>query len=224
MTPGRQYRLGPTRAEVLHHLREAGTPLSAGEVSAELGLHPNTSRFHLDALTADGLVLRDTEQRSTPGRPKVLYRANRGHEPDRYQDLAGVLVRHFAGPLQGRAGLARDAGRAWGDELRADLHETAPHDAPLQRLVGCMAELGYQPHLEAGDPPLLVLTPCPYQALADEDPDVVCQLHLGLIDGVLGPDQPLTVHQIRPWVTPERCEVELAHRSGPDGTDGTGDA
>lgn len=217
MSQGRQRRLGPTRAEVLHHLRAARRSVSAAEVAADLGVHPNTSRFHLEALTTGGLVIREAEQRRTPGRPKVLYRASRGPTPDRYQDLAEALVRHFAGPLRERAELAREAGRAWGEELRA---AAPPEDSPLQRLLGGMADLGYQPGVEAGDPPLVVLRPCPYHALAGEDPSVVCQLHLGLVRGLLGPDQPLEVTGIRPWVTADRCEVALAYRptdpAGPD--------
>jgi predicted ArsR family transcriptional regulator len=60
------------RDDVLARLREAGRPLSAVEVARLAGLHPNTARFHLAALLADGLVERATETRATPGRPRVL--------------------------------------------------------------------------------------------------------------------------------------------------------
>lgn len=208
-------RLGPSRAEVLDHLREFGGGASAAMVAAALGLHANTTRFHLDALAGQGLVLRELERRSLPGRPRVLYRAVDGPAADHYRDLAAALVRHFAGPLEGRAALARQAGHAWGRELRTGLVRADPGQPPVQRLVTCMAGLGYAPRLEAGD--LLVLRPCPFAAIAGEDPEVVCQLHLGLIRGVLGDDQPVRVRGIRPWVTETRCEVQLA------GADASGD-
>lgn len=207
MSRAAQGRLGPTRAEVLHHLRETGDGESAATVAAALGLHANTTRFHLDALTEQGLVLRETEQRMSPGRPRVLYRARDGHRPDRYQDLAAAMVRHFAGPMDARATLARQAGRAWGDELRAESVREDPAQPAIERVLACMAGLGYDPSLE-GDS-LMVLRPCPFAEVAGEDPEVVCQLHLGLIRGLLGTDQPLRVREIRPWVTETRCEVDL---------------
>lgn len=211
----REYRLGPTRAGVLHHLRDLGDGASAAAVAAALGLHPNTSRFHLDALVAQGLVVRETEQRTLPGRPRVLYRAVDGHRLNRYQELAGAMVRHFAGPMEDRAALAREAGRAWGEGLRAEfVRANLPH-SPLHRLMACMADLGYAPEIEGAQPDKLVLRPCPFEDLAGDDPEVVCQLHLGLMGGVLGDDQPLRVRSLRPWVTQTRCEADLVTENAP---------
>ncbi len=215
MGRARERRLGPTRADVLHHLRDHGEGTSAAAVAAALGLHANTTRFHLDALTAQGLVAREPEQRTMPGRPRVLYRALDGHRDHRYQDLAGAMVRHFAGPMEDRADLARQAGEAWGAELRRESLRNEPQQDPVQRLVGCMAGLGYSPQLQDGGA-LLVLRPCPFAEVAGADPDVVCQLHLGLIRGVLGDDQPLRVGALRPWVTETRCEADLHAEEGAD--------
>jgi predicted ArsR family transcriptional regulator len=212
MTLARHDRLGPTRAAVLHLLREAdgdAAGVSAAEVARALGLHANTTRFHLDALAAAGLVLRELEQRTQPGRPRVLYRARDSHRGNPYHDLAGAMVRHFAGNAVDRPALAREAGVAWGVELRADRERLAPAESSLCRLVGCLADLGYAPELEEGQELLVVLRPCPYADLAAEDPAVVCELHLGLMRGVLGEDQGLAVASLLPWVTPTRCEVHL---------------
>ena len=68
------------------------------------------------------------ERRDHPGRPKVLYQATRGHRDNRrYQDLAQVMVRHFAGGVDDVQGRARAAGVSWGDELRADLELSLIH-------------------------------------------------------------------------------------------------
>jgi predicted ArsR family transcriptional regulator len=199
-------RLGPTRAEVLHHLRTADGPVPVSEVSEALGLHPNTTRFHLDALIAARLVVREAEQRGRPGRPKVLYRAAHGHRANRYQDFAGVLVRHFAGAGEDRAARAMAAGEMWGAELRA---RTGSDGEALPRVVNSLDGLGYAPMLVTGEHTLLELHHCPYVELAADDPEVVCTLHLGLVRGLLGPDQPWTVTAIRPWATPTTCQVQL---------------
>lgn len=214
MNQARERRLGPTRAEVLHHLRGLGDGSSAGAVAEALGLHANTTRFHLDALTVQGLVTRQAEQRTVPGRPRVLYRALDGHQDHRYQDLAAAMVRHFAGPMNDRADLARQAGQAWGEGLHRELARSEPEQEPVQRLMTCMSGLGYAPHLEQ-DGALMVLRPCPFAEIAGADPDVVCQLHLGLMRGVVGDDQPLRVAALRPWVTEARCEADLRAADGP---------
>lgn len=206
MTETRATRLGPTRAEVLHRLRTAGQPVPVSHVSEAVGLHPNSTRFHLDALIEAGLVTREAEQRTQPGRPKVLYEATEPHPADPYEALAQAMVTHFAGAEPDRATKARAAGEAWGDELRSG----QPSDAePLERVVTCMSGLGYEPRLVTGAEPVIELTPCPYIALATKDPAVICQLHLGLVRGLLGPDQPWTVTSIHPWVKPDLCVMQL---------------
>ena len=70
--------LGRSRADVLDMLRAADGPLGVREVAQRMGLHPNTARFHLEALTEAGLAVRETEDRETPGRPRIGYRAAAG--------------------------------------------------------------------------------------------------------------------------------------------------
>lgn len=212
-------RLGPRRAQVLRHLRESGTPLTVAEIAGFVGLHPNTTRFHLDGLTRAGLVRRTLEQRSEPGRRKVLYQAVPGRG-DQYRALAATLVKHFAGPLTDRVDRAQAAGRAWGDELRAAWLGIAGPQESIDRLVQCMADLGYQPAFVAEPDPTVVLRACPFRDLAVEAPSVVCQLHLGLANGLLGPDQPWRATGIVPFATPSTCLLHVA-KSAVD-EDGTG--
>lgn len=209
MSEGGAVRLGPTRAEVLDHLRTTGGPVDVAEVSAAVGFHPNTTRFHLDALVEAGLVARETEARRRPGRPRVLYRAAPGHRANRYQDLAAAMVRHFAGAVEDRGAHAVLAGEAWGAELRAE-QERAGALPPLERVVGSLDALGYAPTLLPGPDTVVQLRPCPYLDLADDDPEVVCQLHLGLVRGLIGPGEGWTVTAIEPWATPATCLVRLA--------------
>lgn len=203
--------LGPSRAEVLEYLRNADAAQPVGAVAAAVGLHDNTTRFHLDALIEAGLVRREAEARNQPGRPRVLYRAQPAASDQQYHQLAAAMVRHFAGPLDGRGSRAETAGEAWGAELLAAL-PPAPVEA-LPRVVGCLARLGYQPELLPGPPPSISLRPCPYADLAGEFPDTVCGLHLGLMRGLLDETGPWMVDALEPYATADTCIARLAERA-----------
>ena len=60
---------------VLELLDAAGRPLTVGEIAAGTGLHANTVRSHLGLLLDLGRVEAVPENRTRPGRPKLLYRA-----------------------------------------------------------------------------------------------------------------------------------------------------
>ncbi|MEO9222875.1 MAG: ArsR family transcriptional regulator, partial [Mycobacteriaceae bacterium] len=68
--------LGESRSRILAMIQEAEGPLGVIDISAPVRLHPNTVRFHLDALAESGLVERTTEERTQPGRPRTLYTSN----------------------------------------------------------------------------------------------------------------------------------------------------
>lgn len=203
--------LGPTRADVLAHLRGHGRPVPVTTVAKAVGLHANTARFHLDGLVGQGLATREHEQRNGPGRPRLLYRAEpvATDEPAGYRDLAGALIRHLA-RLGGDVDQAEEAGLFWG----RDLAREHPDQPPLARTLAVLDDLGYQPEL-AGDPvDTITLTPCPFAGLAVESlPDgelpAICRLHLGLIRGLLADDAVLTVTGLHPWTTPTTCTAGL---------------
>ena len=203
-------RLGPSRAEVLEHLRTTGVAEPVSGIAIAVGLHENTTRFHLDALIELGLVHRQAETRAQPGRPRVLYRAEPAPSEHDYRDLATVMVRYFAGPMADRGPRAESAGVAWGAELRADFPKDQGQPQALPRLVACLARLGFQPRLVNGPPTSIALRPCPYSDLAGQDPDTVCRLHLGLMRGLLDEAAPWQVTALDPYVTPTLCVVRLA--------------
>lgn len=202
---------GPSRAEVLEYLRGTGVAEPVAAIARAVGLHENTTRFHLDALIEAGLVQREAEGRQRPGRPRVLYRADPVPTQTHYQDLAAAMVRHFAGPMEDRGSRAEEAGVAWGSELLAELPLEPAGTMP--RLVACLARMGYQPEFVAGPPPTIELRPCPYAALADEDPDTVCRLHLGVIRGLMDDKDPWEVAGLEPYATPELCIVRFSEKS-----------
>ena len=65
----------PSRVRILEALREAEAPLDARELGTRVGLHWNTVRSHLRVLAEAGLVSARREERTRPGRPRLLYEA-----------------------------------------------------------------------------------------------------------------------------------------------------
>src|SRR5665647_1283908 len=87
--------LGESRSRVLEILQDTGAQLGVNEVAAKLSLHPNTVRFHLDALVASGLVDSEPEENDLRGRPRMLYSANANNASAgrrNYRLLAEILA------------------------------------------------------------------------------------------------------------------------------------
>lgn len=208
--------LGPTRARVLALLQDAGEPMTASAVGARLGLHVNSARFHLDALAEDALVVREREDRSTPGRPKVLYtvaQAAPAVTHRSYRLLAEILTSILAGRLPEPSAAAEEAGVAWGRYLApaAPPYQRADRSESLVRLVDTLDRIGFDSHVvdEPGDLRLEV-SHCPFLEVAEQHHDVVCAVHLGLMRGILE-QTGATVRAtgLEPLVEPSRCIAHL---------------
>ena len=213
--------LGRSRADVLDMLRAADGPLGVREVAQRMGLHPNTARFHLEALAEAGLAVRETEDRETPGRPRMGYRAAADGPAGRrrYRLLAEMLTGLIAGtmPEPGRA--AEEAGREWGAYLT---EQPPPYEKPtvaaaIRQLTAITAEMGFSPQAEAGDGDgqfRLSLRQCPFREVAQHHQDVICSLHLGLMRGALARMRaPVTVGRLEPFVEPSLCIARVTARS-----------
>lgn len=195
--------------EVLAELRAAAGPLRIAEVAERLGVHPNTVRFHLSGLIERGQVERVEASPTGPGRPAQLFRAVPGMDPSgprHYRLLAEVLLADLAAQPHAAA-WAADAGRAWGARLST---ERMRAEEPAQRLVELMADLGFAPEQPA-DGDQIALRHCPFLELAQQHPEVVCQVHLGMAQGVLAAWRaPITAKRLVPFASPDRCVVELS--------------
>jgi predicted ArsR family transcriptional regulator len=215
--------LGRSRADVLDMLRAADSPLGVREVAQRMGLHPNTARFHLEALVEAGLAARETEDRETPGRPRIAYRAVADGPAGRrrYRLLAEMLTSLIAGTMPEPGKAAEEAGREWG----AYLTEQPP---PYQRLTAAeavakltaiMEELGFAPQAQT-DPDSgqyrLCLRQCPFREVAERHRDVICSLHLGLMRGALARMRAaVTADRLEPFVEPSLCVASLTERDDP---------
>ena len=227
--------LGRSRARVLELLREAAAPLGVQEVAEHCGLHPNTARFHLDALVAAGLATRDRGpnpaawrpgRSGRPGRPAIGDRAAGGEGPAgerRYRLLAEMLASMIAGLLPDPATTAEQAGREWGGYLTEQPPPYRPPTAAraLGDLTALLDDMGFDPEVTAqGTPPRILLHECPFREVATRHQAVVCSLHLGVIRGALSRMRaPLTVGRLEPFAGPGLCLVHLKHL----GEDGAGE-
>ena len=212
--------LGRSRADVLDMLRAADGPLGVREVAQRTGLHPNTARFHLEALTEAGLAVRETEDRETPGRPRVGYRpvADGPAGRRRYRLLAEMLTGLIAGTMTTPGKAAENAGREWGAYLteQPPPYQKLSAQEAIGRLTAVMEELGFSAQAEAGDGDgqyRLCLRQCPFREVAERHQDVICSLHLGLMRGALERMRaPVTADRLDPFVEPSLCVARLTER------------
>lgn len=202
-----------TRAQVLQALKDAAGPLTILDLAERLEMHPNTIRFHLTTLVEHAQVERVNEPHRIRGRPPQLFQIAPGMDPTgprHYQALAAAFVHSVAaGPDPGAQAL--QAGRAWGRELASSASTPASEES-VEALVLMLDELGFAPEWDRDVPDRQIgLGHCPFLELAIEQPEVVCPLHLGLMQGAVQTWQaPVDVDRLEPFVTPDRC---LAHLS-----------
>ena len=218
-TPDAGRPLGQSRAHVLHLLRAAGSPVSVRDIADQAGLHPNTVRFHLDALVDAGLAARTPTERTTPGRPSMAYRPVSGGGPVsgwRYRLLAEMLTSLIAGMLPKPGETAAEFGREWGRSLTElpPPYQRLDAGEAVERLTAIMAEIGFAPEaVTDGTQYQLRLRHCPFREVAQNHQDVVCQLHIGLMQGALTQMRaPVTADRLQPFAEPGLCIATLATR------------
>ena len=213
---------GGSRAAILDMLRAADGPLGIREIARRTGLHQNTARFHLEALVASGLAARAAEDRETPGRPRIGYRAvafgpGGGRQ---YRLLSLMLASLIAGTMPEPAAAAEAAGREWGAYLaeKPPPFQRLSTEEAVAKLTGIMRELGFEPHAAAGTDDgqyRLQLRQCPFLEVAREHRDVICALHLGLMRGALDLMRaPVTADELAPFVEPGLCVARLTAHDG----------
>ena len=219
-------QLGRSRAGVLDLLRAAAGPIGVRAVAAQTGLHANTARFHLDALVTAGLATRVRQPRAVPGRPSTAYRAVEGTGATgerHYRLLAEMLTSLIMAVLAEPGQAAAQAGREWGRYLT---EQPAPYQRPTAAaasaaLMATLEQIGFAPEARrAGTGYQFRLHQCPFREVADGNQEVVCQLHLGLMQGALAQMRaPLAATGLQPFAEPGGClaTLELAspERAGP---------
>lgn len=190
------------REAIVTALRDAAAGLDTNAVAEVVGLHPNTVRWHIGRLADDGLVRSAPERRRLRGRPSVVHRLTPvgvASGRDEYRLLATMLTAALATDPQG-SGRAYESGVEWGRHLSA-----AEPDANVARLLDREGFAANQTEDR------IEMHRCPFYALAEDEPRVVCELHRGIIDGALremGSAQ--RVERLDAFVGPTLCVAHLS--------------
>lgn len=165
------------QSRVLGVLRDEGRALTLTELQDRTGLHQNTLRGHLDALVSRQSVSRIAVRRGGRGRPAWGYLAR---EPE-YAALAMALASGLdSGESRELHPAAVRGGRAWGEHLRTQLGQV---EDGRDRVLLALAHTGFAPVADGDE---VTLHACPLLDAARSHPGVVCAVHLGLVEGVLG--------------------------------------
>jgi predicted ArsR family transcriptional regulator len=188
--------------------------MSIVAIADVLGVHPNTVRFHLEGLVGDGVVEQVEPDRKGPGRPPLMFQAVR--QMDRggtrhYRLLAEILTMAVAAERDPRA-KALAAGRAWGRKLQSLPANATTADDAIDHLIDVLDDLGFAPERRKADGEQQVgLRHCPFLELAENRTNVICPVHLGLMQGAMETwGAPVTVERLDAFVEPDLC---LAHLS-----------
>lgn len=177
----------PTRHAIFRLIDDAPRPPGVRELAGELNLHHSAIRQHLVQLTAARLVLEEREAAGGRGRPRSVYRRAPGvlgvwGTENHFERLAALLVDAMRSRAQPRE-VGRQAGR---DIVVSPAAQTGlRRGTAIDSLTDLVAVHGFEPE-PAGTPeaPELVLGRCPYASLATVAPEVVCELHRGLAEGM----------------------------------------
>lgn len=207
-----------TRYALYRELAGSTAPRSAGDLADALDLHANTVRLHLERLKDAGLVDVEVIHRGTVGRPQHRYSLapgapGLGFDPPAHVLLAGLLAA-LAETSGADATAARSAGRTWG---RRSAGRTSSRTC-LTVLAQELDRLGFEPAVDpeaavgpagAGDGTRIEFLHCPFRELAEAYPELVCNLHRGICEGVAEAGRG-TVEQFSTLYEPDPCHVVVA--------------
>ncbi|MGH9276812.1 MAG: helix-turn-helix transcriptional regulator [Acidimicrobiales bacterium] len=179
----------PTRFAIFRSVAAAEIPVRVAVLTQQFSLNHNAVRQHLAKLCEAGLLVEELAARRGPGRPALQYRLAPGvhgmwatRSP--YEQLSLYLLEIAS---SGRS--ARDVGAEAGRES-AEAQPVSPNGdgaSTLDRLLAEMQRRGFEPRLNADRVGTeITLDFCPLAAAASMEPEVVCEIHLGLIEGFLG--------------------------------------
>lgn len=214
----------PHRREVYRVVRQARRPMTRDEVSHATGVNRRLTTFHLDRLADAGFLTTDYARpegrRGGPGsgRPAKRYAASdievELSVPARHYVFAARLLAQAvtADPADAVASsfqVARAEGRRIGEQGRPSAGRTSSCKA-RNAAVNALEDLGYEP-VDAGQAEIR-LRNCPFRAVADVAPELVCGMNRELVAGLLE-GAGVERGEAKPGgVAPDCCVIAVAPR------------
>jgi predicted ArsR family transcriptional regulator len=189
----------PTRRGIYLFARSAERGVTAAQVAAEFGLHPNVARHHLDRLAAGGYleVAVERAEGSGAGRPSKHYRAAAdvalAEVPVRSDDLVLTLLGRALAllPRAEAEAMAEQVGREYGATMAAGLTGNDLQSgqrslrSALQAVADALTAHGFAAHTDQRNNQLrIVNNHCPFGDVAIEHP-VICAVDRGMVKGML---------------------------------------
>jgi predicted ArsR family transcriptional regulator len=203
-----------TRFRLYRYLGLSGRAVSVRELATRLSLHPNTLRPHLRRLEEAGLVRREVRRGSSVGRPQTLYVALETAERENrdFRLLAEILAGLASGAKSRNR--AADLAKEWGRYLairggpKPGTRAAARHN--LAVLQEAMSSAGFDPRFRRVDGSAVEVTlrDCPFRELLEDHRELVCAVHRGLIEGMLGAlSPPLELREFAPLTERAICRL-----------------
>jgi predicted ArsR family transcriptional regulator len=184
----------PTRHRIFRYLLEADEPVGVAELTDHFGLNHNAIRQHLANLVDAELITERTAPPQGPGRPRLLYEIDptvegRWGAASPYQRLSLLLSEVITSDAT-----AVEVGRRAGGQRPI---QSGEYDAAVTEIEAIVARDGFEPELDRRpDGVDIVLHRCPFLAAAVAVPEVVCELHLGLAEGMAEGNESITVAEL----------------------------
>lgn len=203
-----------TRYAIYLEIARSPNPLSTTDVADSLELHPNTVRPHLERMREVGLLDSTLVASGTVGRPQKRYAIRSdapslGLEPPAYPRLTRMLL-----DLLGESEVPGDAALQAGREEGARLgHESLLSDRDANGIEAVKAmhdTLGFDPEvLPHDDGATIAFLHCPFAEQAEANPNLICALHHGMIEGFAAVRGDSEVTEFSNIIARTPCQVEL---------------
>jgi predicted ArsR family transcriptional regulator len=195
-----------TRDRIHAALLEAPQPMTVADLAAVIGAHRTVIAQHLDSLERAGRVIRRQRAPVGRGRPATVWLAG---ADDPYRSLAGWLASAAAAGIP-----PAEAGRRVGRTLVDGLVDSTE---VVDRIEHEAVRIGFAPTRDRtdGDRITLRLDRCPFAELAAADLSVVCEVHLGLAEGMAAAAPTVQIDGLT-IADPHRggCVLHLRHVAG----------
>lgn len=205
--------LSPTRLSILELVEIQPVPTTLAAIVRSCGLHENTVRAHLEELTRDGYLRKTKAEAEGRGRPAWLFSAVTPIESSPFAGLTSALAEVLNETSDDPTRDAKLAGAKWGKQIQATLpaaFEASPSvGEATDRVMGVLSDIGFDPTIDAKNKEI-TLNRCPLIEAANKHPEIICNVHLGIIEGAaktMGFTADGSV--LLPFSAPGQCSLNL---------------